>query len=312
MDDQALSAVRFFVARQPPAGTPRPVIGVDGPVRGADRLYDHHASGERVNLLALPAHPPYPGSIGTTMLDGDAIISAAVLLLRAMGEHDRVAAAWPVLHEAAHWCDWLQPSGAYPDAARAGLGLHCWLKERGFGLREVLALAHDSTPAVEGPVPGHQASAATLGRAFRALTLALVNTARRGTLPDDQAYLSRLDAMVELARAAITEVRGAVSAIAAGAYIDPLALYQVLETDVCLQYRELPTGRAMYKLGVHPRAYARVDLRVALQCLARREQGWGGRANAGGSPLGEGSALTRDAVIDAVNVSLDQHRGGAG
>ena len=292
--------VTFVVSTSAVDERPRPVIGVDGPVAGADPCFDHHATGESVNLLAIPDHVPRPRTIATTMLDGDAVLSAALVLLRSNGEDAAVTAAWPTLFEAAHFCDHLLPSGRYPEAERAGLGLYCWLKDKGFALADVLAWTRGERRP--GPDGGDRAapSEATRSEVFRALTLATVRAIRDGALPFDLAYLDRLDRMEADARAAIRDVADGVTVLAPSGYVDPLAVYRVVTTDVALIVSPRADGTTNYHLGVHPRAYGRVDLRPALAALRAREPGWGGRANTGGSPLGSGSRLSVAAVLDAL------------
>ena len=271
--------VEFVVTAGAIVDCPRPVVGVDGPVVGADVCYDHHATGEVINLLAVPTHVLRPRTLATTMLDADAVLSAALVLLRSGGEEDAIQAVWPTLFEAAHLCDHLVPSGRYPAAERTGLGLYCWLKDRGF------------------------ASEGSRASVFRALTLAMVEAIREGMLPFDLVYLERLDRMEDEARAAIQKVVGRVTLLSPEAYVDPLALYRVVATDLSLIMVPREDGATGYHVGVHPRAYARIDLRPVLAALAAREPGWGGRANTGGSPLETGSRLPIASVLAALQAS---------
>jgi hypothetical protein len=305
--------VTFVVSQRPLVGLPSPVIGVDGPVRGADLCYDHHATGEPVNLLAIPEQVPWPGTIATTSLDGDAVISAAVVLLRASGEGKAIEPVWPVLHEACYHCDWLGASGRYPDAEMAGLGLHCWLKSKGFALGEVMAWAGGNVRRRPDKTSGETGGGAqpeivltdeTRGAVFRHLTLAMVGAVRAGLLPSDREYLDRLPAMEQEARAAIERVEGSVTVLVPAGYLDPLAYYRVVDTDLVVVVGSGPEGAHRYTLGVHPRAYSRVDLRPILAALASREPGWGGRRNAGGSPMGEGSRFSLSELVSTLNALL--------
>jgi len=293
---RSIDDVRFLVTPFAISGAPRPVIGVDGPVQGADVCYDHHASGETVNLLAIPQTVPWPGTVATTMVDGDAAISAAVVLVRAAGEGEAVRTVWPVLYEAAHYCDHLIPSGVHPGAEQAGLGLHCWLKDRGF--RSLRSAASE-------PVPSWQ----TKSRVFQDLAVALVSAIRNGEMPSDFAYLERLDAFEAEVRNAIRGVHGDITVLQPLRYVDAMATYRVIETDLVLLVGGHATGGTSYTIGVHPRAYDRIDLRPALAALAAREPGWGGRRNAGGSPLQCGSRLTVEQVIDLVRTAAQRHDG---
>lgn len=295
--------VDFVVATGRLDGRRRPVIGVDGPVQGADLCFDHHATGEPVNLLTIPDVPPFPGTLATTMLDSDAVISAAVVILRARGEGAAVAAQWEALYEAAHFCDHLVPSGAHPAAEQAGLGLHCWLKERGLLLSEALAWSRGELRG-----DGHDGlrvapSERTKSEVFGVLTAALVTGLTRQAVPRDLGYLERLGAMASEARRAVRTVDGRVTVVAPSGYVDPLALYRVVETDFVVIVGKVAGGGAAYSIGVNPRAYGRVDLRPVFAALNAREPGWGGRANAGGSPQGAGSALPLEDVVAFLNAA---------
>jgi hypothetical protein len=296
--------VDFVVSTEPLRDGKPPVIGVDGPVRGADLCFDHHATGEPVNLLAVPEVVPWPGTIATTSLDSDAVISAAVVLLRAGAEHGAVRAVWAPLYEAAHFCDHLIPSGRHPEAERAGLGLHCWLKERGFARAEALARAagevrEDSRGQLR-PAP----SSGTKGTVFKELTLELLAAIRRGSLPCDFRYLDRLAGMEEEARRGVRQVDGRVTVLVLDGYVDPLALYRVVDTDVVVVVGAQADGTWRYSIGVHPRAYGRVDLGPVFARLNAREPGWGGRSNAGGSPLGTGSRVSVDELVRLLNTEV--------
>ena len=289
---------RFVVSCQPVHGLPLPVVGVDGPVHWADVLYDHHATGEAVNLETLPFAPVTPATLVTTMLDGDAVISAAVLLLRCAGEHAAVERAWPVLYEAAHYCDHLVPSGRHGETiARAGLGLHCWLKQRGGAERRSV---RDSSDRTTGHVELREAGESAVSRAFRTLTLELIAAICASALPCDFSYLRQIDEMQDAVRGWCRDVQGKVTMLWPRGYADPLAIYREVTTDHVLLVMSTANGYTHYKLGVHPRAYTRVDLRPVFGRLHALEPGWGGRANAGGSPLTRGSTLCLDDVLACI------------
>lgn len=302
--------VAFVVTTRLVESNRRPVVGVDGPVQGADVCFDHHTTGERVNLLAVPEAVPFPGTIATTMLDSDAIISAAVVLLRGKGENSEVRAVREALYEAAHYCDYLLPSGNYPQAEEAGLGLHCWLKEKGFTLGEVRAwavgeLRPDGNKRLR-PVPSQR----TQSEVFRDLTLALVTAIQRGSLPRDFTYMERLKEMEREAKRAILRVEGNVTVLSPDRYIDPLALYHVVDTDLVVIMGKLANGVFRYSIGVHPRAYSRRDLRPVFDRLNTLEPGWGGRANAGGSPFVNGSRISVDDLLALLTSSELKVRSG--
>lgn len=276
----------------------RPVVAVDGEVRGADIHYDHHQTRERLNIDTLPHDITMPGTICTPMIDSDSIISAACILLRAAGQHAEEDAARPVLIEAAHYCDYLIPTGSQDrDTEQHGLGLHCWLKGRGFDLVEVLAWERGEIAERNGswhPQP----SAATRSSTFESLVGALANQIRVGQLAADTRWLDRIAEMAAMAEDAVTRRYGTVAHVRLKAYVDPIALYQAIDADVVVQERILADDRYAYTIGLNPRAYGRRDLLGLAAILGARDPGWGGRSNAIGSPRGVGSALTTDVVAD--------------
>jgi len=216
-----------------------------------------------------------------------------------------VAAAWEPLYEAAHYCDRLVSSGLHPAAEGAGLGLHCWLKERGLLLSEVLAWGRDEVRARgEGDLQ-LLPSGSTRSEVFAHLTHALGVAIRRRVLPSDVWYLERLEAMAREARRAIRGVEGRVTVVAPAGYVDPLALYRVVETDLVVIVGELHGGATRYTLGVHPRAYSRLDLGPVLAALAAREPGWGGRTPAG-HRWATGSRVPLEGVVAALNAAADR------
>lgn len=90
---------------------------------------------------------------------------------------------------------------------------------------------------------------------------------RERALPHGLLYLQRLHRMEQTARAAIRRLEGHVTVIVPDEYVDLLALY----------------------------------LGPTLAWLNAREPGWGGRANAAGSPLTSGSRLPIEEVVALLN-----------
>lgn len=285
--------VTFVVSRADVRDFPRPVVGVDGPVRGADFLFDHHQTGEPINLLAIPGEVPTPATIATTTLDADAVISAAVLLLRAGGEEEAVAAMWPVLHEAAYFCDLLGPSGSFVDAEEAGLGLFHWLKERGFSTVE------------RGEVPLEEVRS----QAFGALVTHLVEGIRQGLLPSDHDWRRRLDGMEKSARESVRFHADGMALLEPAGYVDPVAVYRAVDARAVILRKVLPSGRSKYSIGVSPKDGGRIDLRPFFQELSAVEPGWGGRATAGGSPMLGGSAIEPLVLLARLKRFLEKSSG---
>lgn len=120
----------------------RPFVSVDGSVPGALRTWDHHVTGEPVNLDAMPPDVELEGlmGIGTTLADTDALASVVALLHG--GKSCLPAEVREALYAASYRCDHLVRAPGADDAAdRAGLALHRWTTER-------LAAADDRVSAV--------------------------------------------------------------------------------------------------------------------------------------------------------------------
>ena len=85
----------------------RRYASVDGSVPGAEVVWDHHVTGERINLDAMPPVIDLKGleGVGTTLADTDALASVVVLLCGGASGVD--PAVLGVLRAASHRCDHL-------------------------------------------------------------------------------------------------------------------------------------------------------------------------------------------------------------
>jgi len=293
--------MRFFVATRSIDIPPdvRRFASVDGSVPGATVTWNHHVSGELVNLDAMPERfdPSTIDAVGTTSADTDAVASAVTAVL---GGRAAVAPELlRVLHAASHWCDLLGPDAeASVVESSRGRGLHEWVTQR---------LARDEDRS----------------RAFEAVTRELLGIVVRGepipsAEPDPSAAI-RARALVARGRV----VRSGVVALAdltGEDRIDPIEIYAAVDADVVVVLdREGPHGRT-YTVGVNPTAETKRDLRPALDAIAIREhahgppalaptaipgsENWGGRASVFGSPWNYGSRLAPNEVLDLVVEAL--------
>jgi hypothetical protein len=285
--------VRLFVARRVeeiPDGCTH-FASVDGSVPGAAVTWDHHVTGEAINLDAMPdvIDPTAFDGVATTLTDTDAVASAVVLLLG--GAACVPGPVLSILRAASHWCDHLLP---HPDegeeANRIGRGvdryvadtLHRNDPQEGFGLvvEELVARirAGEALPMSDPPP-------------FR----------------DVRALLSEHGAV------ALFDLRGL-------GVVPPEVAYAQTECPVAVFAGLHPDGGPRYTVGVNPRIAPHASIRPALEALARAEyalgppalgpepipgnETWGGRDTVGGSPWNYGSRLPPDEVVAIVVAAL--------
>ena len=283
-----------------PAGCAR-YVSVDGSVPGAALVWDHHVTGERINLDAMPARFDLSGfdGIGTTLADMDAVASVVAALHG--GKAALPAQARGVLEAASCWCDHLGPHPAHDaETNRLGRGLLDVVGER-----------------LAGPPDRASWRFADACR--------LVDDAVRagGPLP----YADRFAERVERARKLFTEGRarreGAVLVVdrRGWASIDPAAVLSLDDATVAVWVDDHKAGGPRYTVGLNPNARLPVDdVRPALTALAAAEfargaptlaptpgtasENWGGRQAVFGSPWNYGSRLKPDEVVGLVRAAL--------
>ncbi|MBI5497608.1 MAG: hypothetical protein HY904_21535 [Deltaproteobacteria bacterium] len=302
--------LRIFTATRAdevPPGITR-YIAVDGTVPGFALRYDHHVTGEAINLDALPPIVDGTGYDGlcTTQADADAMASMVAVLL---GGKTRVPApALAVLESASHWCDHLLPHAAHDaDINRAGRGLL-----RAFQV----ALGDHRTPDTSAPMHAfcHDVAARILAGA--ALPSA----------PEDEQSLARARAVLSAGRVsmhgrvALVDLRGTER-------LSTEAIYRAHGGHVGVVYGDHEHGGLRYTVGINPFVDgAPRDVRPALHAIAAAEfrhgppvrapeavpgnENWGGRAVVFGSPFNHGSRLTPLEVVALVLEALPELRGG--
>jgi hypothetical protein len=294
----ALESVQLFVATQRENVPCAHYVSVDGTVPGCLVAWDHHVSGEPINLDALPrridlaaiarAHGvPRIEGIGTTWADADAVASAVAVLLGgpdALDPHTR-----DLLASASHWCDHLRAHPAIaPERDALGRGLSEWIA------REL---------RVEGDAR------------FAHVVTQLCTTVRAGApLP-----FAEPDPAVEAGLARIL-AEGRLRVVAGVAVVDqrdlpslpPLRVHGLHAHPLTVVVQRHDDGRPRYVVGVNPHVPHPSDLSAALAAIAAAEhahgppalratpgpgsENWGGRATVFGSPWNYGSRLDPDEV----------------
>lgn len=279
----------------------RRYISVDGSVPGAEVTWDHHVTGEPINLDAMPEVFDASGfdAVATTSPDADALVSVVAVLHGGKGRLPGEVRA--VFESAAYWCDHLRGHPALDaDTNRRGRGL----------------LDHVATS-----ITGTRAE-----RAQRFIELARELSARveRGeplpfldVWPEQVALARRLKSEGRLrphGHVMVIELRDAPP-------IDPAALYAEHALPVSVHVERHDDGGPRYTVGLRPGPDVPLrDLVSALHALARAEhahgppalspepvpgaENWGGRATVFGSPWNYGSRLEPDEVAGIVERAL--------
>lgn len=293
----------IFVATRPEDVPPecRRFLSVDGSVPGHAARFDHHVTGEPINLDALPPviDPSRYDGVATTLADTDAVASVVAVLFGGPSALPPTVRA--VLEAASHQCDHLAPHPAHDaETNRLGRGLLDWTAQRLGG-------------------PPEQTS-----QRFAAVCREVADVVATGApLPyDDSFERQRERARALVAAGRVREVAGVALVDTRGEPgLDPLALYEHVATPVGVFLSDHARGGRRYAVGVNPLRTPRpADLGPALQALAAAEyahgdparraepgpesENWGGRATVFGSPWNYGSRLTPDEVATITGRAL--------
>jgi hypothetical protein len=296
----------FFVATRAedvPAGATR-FASVDGSVPGAALTWDHHVTGELVNLDALPEQVDASAldAVGTTLADTDAVASAVAVALGGAG-------ALPpdvreVLLSASHWCDHLGPHPSVSAAQNErGRGLHHWTSR-------ILRTGSGS---------GGEARSEGFSIAVRELLARVAAGAELPSEPPDPGGVARARALQDegrirtVAGVALVDLRGAPP-------LEPLLVYEIHRVPLAVTVDNHRRGGVKYTIGVNPLVPHPDDLGPALAALAALEhahgppallprpgpgsENWGGRATVFGSPWNYGSRLQPEEVARAVAAAM--------
>ena len=285
--------IAVFVATRPsqvPDGCRR-FVSVDGAVPGAAVVWDHHATGESINLDAMPASvdPRMYDGVATTLADTDAAVSAAVVLLGGAARID--PGVVDVLRSASYWCDHLAPLPGLDGAAN----------DRGRALDRYVSQA--LTASAADPTPAFAAVVAELVRRIDAGQPMPAGSAPEGRDLRIEGRLTEHDGV------AVFDLRG-------GSGVAPEVAYAQTGQRVGLFVEDHRAGGIRYTVGVNPRVAGEVDLTPVLEALARAElahgapclgeapvagnENWGGRRTVFGSPWNYGSRLTVEGVVEII------------
>jgi hypothetical protein len=302
-----LPPLRVFVATRAVdvSAACRRYLSVDGSVPGAVHTWDHHVSGEAINLDAMPDHIDLVGidGVGTTLADTDALASVVAVLLGGRARLPPRARA--VLEAASHRCDHLLPHPAHAGRTdRLGARLHTFVSA---------SLARR---------PG-QARGPEFARLCRLVARrVLAGRSLPGATPPTWRR-----ALQQLAEEARVRVRGPLFVVDLRGLPpervpSPGALYQAHPTCLAAVFvSDHRVGGTAYTVGRNPlNAAAPRDIGPVIAVLAAAEftfgapamlarpgpgsENWGGRREVGGSPWNYGSRLSIDTVVGLVGERL--------
>lgn len=281
-----------------PAGCTR-FVSVDGSVPGAEATWDHHLTGEAINLDAMPDRFDMSGfdGVGTTAADTDAVASVVAVMFG--GKANLAAGALEVLASASYRCDHLRPHpGLSAEVNELGRGLHGFVvaRLRSGGDDALASVSRELATAIAAgdPLPYSTGEQDAQRRAARRLE------------EDGRIYV--------VGKVGVVDLRGSER-------LDPEVVYERLSCPVSVFVEDHRLGGLRYTVGVNPCVHGGVKtLRLALERLAAAEfahglpaelerpgpgsENWGGRETVFGSPWNYGSRLAVDEVVGVVAAAI--------
>jgi hypothetical protein len=268
------------------------VLFVDGSIEGY-KAYDHHKTGEKINLDAMPPIiQDIPEVVATTQIDSDAICSAVVVYFG--GERKIDTRYADVFRTASTFCDYLIPNEDFDKETNTrGLGLHLYMKEKGIKLIN----RFDEVGSKERSF------------VFDSLCRMLIEIIESGDeLPNDTSYLNRIEKQIKLAQTSIIHQDELLTAIYAKEFIDPIASYRVITTPLLVIKSDYKDGLFKYSVGVNPKFYGDYHIKTLFDYINENiENGWGGRNIAGGSPF-KGTEMPVEKLIRIIHRIKDKFK----
>lgn len=259
------------------------VLFVDGNLKGY-KAYDHHLTGDKINLDTIPPKVDCPKIVATTQLDTDAICSAVVVYFGGVSNINNKYIS--IFRTASHYCDYLIPDeNSSTETNQKGLGLHLALKEKGFNL---LNRYNDITNKERSEV-------------FTKLSYGIINIIKQSQeLPNDTSYLCRIQSQIQIAKESIIYEDELITVIESINFIDPIASYQVIKTPLLISKTCIGENLYKYSIGVNPKFYNQFNIKYLFSYINDNyEKGWGGRNIAGGCPF-SGTTMPLEKLIKII------------
>jgi hypothetical protein len=260
------------------------ILFVDGSLKGY-KAYDHHITGEKINLDAMPPLiENRPNIVATTQIDSDAICSAVVAYFG--GERNIKKTYIDIFRCASMFCDYLIPNENFDqETNQKGLGFHLYLKEKGFTLSK------------KYPEVGFNERSEVFSTLCDDIIEVIKNNKK---LPNDTSYLNRIMEQQRLAKTYIVYEDDLITVLLAKTFIDPIASYKIVKTPILVVSSEIDNGLYKHSIGVNPKYYDKYNIKKLLTLLDKEyEEGWGGRNIAGGGPF-NGSELSIDELVKII------------
>jgi hypothetical protein len=268
------------------------VLFVDGSIEGY-RAYDHHKTGEKINLDAMPSViNDLPMVVATTQIDSDAICSAVVVYFGGEGNIDKKYS--DIFRTASTYCDYLIPNENYDkETNEKGLGLHLYMKEKGIKLINRFS----------------EVGIKERSFVFDRLCNMLIDIIEKDEdLPNDTTYLNRIEKQMKIAQSSITHHDDLVSVIYTKEFIDPIASYKVITTPLLIIQNDFRDNLYKYSIGVNPKYYSQYNIKYLFDYINENvEKGWGGRNIAGGSPF-KGTRMKIKKLIKIIHQIKDKFK----
>jgi len=262
------------------------ILFVDGSLDGF-RAYDHHLTGEKINLDAMPdLITDMPEIVVTKQIDTDAICSGVVVYFG--GEKNLDSKYIQIFRSASHYCDYLIADEQINDEINEkGLGLHLYLKEKGVNYLKIYPEITNTERSI----------------VFEKLCYSIIDIIKKSKiLPSDKAYLKRIEKQIITAKDSIIHKDNLVTVISSRDFIDPIAAYKVIDTPLLILQTPIDKGINKFSIGVNPDFYIEYNIKGLFEYINNNyEKGWGGRNIAGGGPF-KGSILPINKIIEILHI----------
>lgn len=328
MNQSKISSV-FKIYRKTDPKLNAKIIDVDGKTRTEGvvfKVFDHHRTGEVVNLDTIPAEINVSGyELATHLFDTDYILSAVTLHLGGrsrVGENDL-----RLMRSASEWCDQLDSTESDKEIRQLGLGLHLYIMGRYIAKRDELGRVRGEVEITADGKTKPDLSDATDSEIAGMIADEIIQAIANGELIklQDVEYLSHREENQELFRKSCILNDDVLAITIANEFIDPLFSYELVKGDIQVNgSKKVDKDGSLigykYTVGIKPIArgnynllpligiFNQVDPHVIDQ-IARPGHlpiTWGGRESVFGSPFNIHSGLDPKEIEKIIKENLGE------